>query len=138
MDQFTVPKFIEHKAKIVGPLTFGQFVFVGIAGAICLVLYFTIPFFFFILASVILMLGGFTLAFYKSGGRPLPTVLKNLLFFFFSPKMYLWKKKGGLPPKIIEKEEAPKETEEAPVPTIVGKSRLKSLSAQVETRTKKQ
>jgi len=43
-----------------------------------------------------------------------------------------------LPPKIIEKQEAPEETEEAPVPTIAGKSRLKNLSAQVETRTKKQ
>jgi len=134
MAQFTVPKFIEHQAKIVGPLTFKQFIFVGAAGAVCFVLYFTIPFFVFILASIVIMLGGFALAFLKSGGRSLPTVLKNFLFFFFTPKMYLWKKKSGLPPKIIEKEELPKEIEEAPVPKVVGKSRLKNLSTEIETK----
>ena len=136
MDQFTVPKFIEHKAKIVGPLTFNQFIFVGVAGAICFVFYFTVPFFIFILLSIVVMLGGFALAFVKSGGRSLPTVLKNFLFFSFAPKIYLWKKKGGLPPKIIEKAPLPKEEKEAPVPTIAGKSRLKNLSTQIETKTK--
>ena len=136
MDQFTVPKFIEHKAKIVGPLTFNQFIFVGVAGAICFVFYFTVPFFIFILLSIVVMLGGFALAFVKNGGRSLPTVLKNFLFFSFAPKIYLWKKKGGLPPKIIEKAPLPKEEKEAPVPTIAGKSRLKNLSTQIETKTK--
>ena len=136
MDQFTVPKFIEHKAKIVGPLTFNQFIFVGVAGAICFVFYFTVPFFIFILLSIVVMLGGFALAFVKSGGRSLPTVLKNFLFFSFAPKIYLWKKKGGLPPKIIEKAPLPKEEKEAPVPTIAGKSRLKNLSTQIETKNK--
>ena len=136
MDQFTVPKFIEHKAKIVGPLTFNQFIFVGVAGAICFVFYFTAPFFIFILLSIVVMLGGFALAFVKSGGRSLPVVLKNFLFFSFAPKIYLWKKKGGLPPKIIEKAPLPKEEKEAPVPTIAGKSRLKNLSTQIETKNK--
>jgi len=136
MDQFTVPKFIEHKAKIVGPLTFNQFIFVGVAGAICFVFYFTVPFFIFILLSIVVMLGGFALAFVKSGGRSLPVVLKNFLFFSFAPKIYLWKKKGGLPPKIIEKAPLPKEEKEAPVPTIAGKSRLKNLSTQIETKNK--
>ena len=136
MDQFTVPKFIEHKAKIVGPLTFNQFIFVGVAGAICFVFYFTVPFFIFILLSIIVMLGGFALAFVKSGGRSLPVVLKNFLFFSFAPKIYLWKKKGGLPPKIIEKAPLLKEEKEAPVPTIAGKSRLKNLSTQIETKAK--
>ena len=134
MDQFTVPKFIEHKAKIVGPLTFQQFIFIGIAGAICFVLYFTVPFFIFILFSIVIMGGGAALAFLKSGGRSLPVVLKNFLSFSLTPKMYLWKKKGGLPPKIIEKQETLEEVEEAPAPKIVGKSRLKNLSSEIETK----
>mgnify|MGYP001598165447 CR=1 FL=1 len=135
MDQFTVPKFIEHEAKIVGPLTFKQFIFVGIAGAICFFLYFTAPFFIFILASIVIMLGGFALAFVKSGGRSLPIVLKNFFVFSLGHKIYLWKKKtGGLPPKIIEKEEIPKEIAETPVPKVVGKSRLKNLSTEIETK----
>ncbi|PJE69364.1 hypothetical protein COU96_00160, partial [Candidatus Shapirobacteria bacterium CG10_big_fil_rev_8_21_14_0_10_38_14] len=104
--------------------------------AICFVFYFTVPFFIFILLSIIVMLGGFALAFVKSGGRSLPVVLKNFLFFSFAPKIYLWKKKGGLPPKIIEKAPLPKEEKEAPVPTIAGKSRLKNLSTQIETKNK--
>jgi len=139
MSQFTVPKFIEHEAKIVGPLTFKQFVFVGIAGAICFFLYFTlakINFFLFVLVSALLMAGAFALAFLKSGGRSLPTVLKNFFGFSMSTKLYLWKKKGGgLPPKIVEKISV-KEVEEKEIPTVVGKSRLKNLSNQIETRTK--
>ena len=137
MNQFTVPQFIEHEAKIVGPLTFKQFIFVGIAGAICFILYFTLGktnFFLFLVSTIILMSGGFALAFMKSGGRTLPVVLKNFLFFSLAPKIYLWKKKGGLPPRIIKTEEMPKEIIATPAPKIAGKSRLKNLSTEIETK----
>jgi hypothetical protein len=136
MEQFTVPQFIEHEPKIVGPLTFKQFIFVGIAGAICFVLYFTIPFYIFLLATIVLMLGGFALAFVKVGGQTLPNILKNFFVFSLSPKIYLWKKKEvGLPPKIIKvKKVAPKEEKKASVPMVVGQSHLKELSTQVETK----
>ncbi|GAF89161.1 unnamed protein product, partial [marine sediment metagenome] len=111
-----------------------QFIFVGIAGAICFILYFAIPFFLFVLASIVIMLGGAALAFLKSGGRSLPTVLKNFLSFSLKPKLYLWKKKGGLPPKIIEEKLKLEEDEEAPVPKIIGKSRLKNLSSEIEIK----
>ena len=138
MDQFTVPKFIEHKAKIVGPLTFDQFIYVGTAGAICFALYFTLAktsFFLFLISAMILMGVSSALAFLKSGGRSLPAVLMNFFFFSISPKIYLWQKKGILPPKIIEKKEAAKEIKEVPVPTAVGKSRLNALSKQIETKS---
>lgn len=135
MDQFTVPQFIEHKPKIIGPLTFQQFIYVGVAGAICFVLYFTIPFFFFILAAIFLISIASVLAFGKSGGRPLPLVFKNFLAFTMRPKIYLWKKKTGPPPKLAR---APKpeaeEIKKGPVPTVVGKSHLKDLSSQVEMK----
>ena len=80
------------------------------------------------------MLGGFALAFVKSGGRSLPIVLKNFVFFSLTPKIYLWKKKGGLPPRIIKTEEMPKEIVATPVPKIIGKSRLKNLSTEIDTK----
>ena len=138
MDQFTVPQFIEHEPKIVGPLTFKQFIFVGIAGAFCFVLYFTVPFLLFVLLSIVIMLGGFALAFVKSGGRSLPVVLKNFFSFSASPKMYLWKHKEGLPPKIIKVAPAPQEVEKSSVPTIAGKSRLNVLSTQIETKSEEE
>ena len=134
MNQFTVPQFIEHEPKIVGPLTFKQFIFIGIAGAICFVFYFTVPFFIFIPLLIVIMLGGFALAFLKTGGQSLPVVLKNFFSFSVAPKMYLWKQKTGMPPKIIKAAPAQKETEKASVPTVAGKSRLNSLATQIETK----
>jgi len=56
--EFTVPQFIEKKAKIVGPFTFGQFLFIGIASGICLFLYFVLPLAVFIITSIVLLGGG--------------------------------------------------------------------------------
>lgn len=134
MDQFTVPQFIEHEPKIVGPLTFKQFIFIGAAGAICSVFYFTTPFPVFILITIIVMTGGAALAFLKSGGRSLPVVFKNFMGFFLGPKIYLWKQKQALPPKIIKTAPAPREIEKSSVPTAAGKSRLNALSTQIETK----
>ena len=138
MDQFTVPQFIEHEAKIIGPLTFKQFIFIGIAVAICFIFYFTTPFFIFILATIFIMIGGVSLAFLKSGGRSFPVVLKNFFSFSFAPKIYLWKQKTGLPPKIIKIAPVQKEIEKSSLPTIAGKSRLNTLSTQIETKTGEQ
>jgi len=138
MDQFTVPQFIEHEPKIVGPLTFKQFLFLGIAVAICFIFYFATPFFIFIMATIVIMLGGAALAFLKSGGRSLPVVLKNFFIFSLAPKMYLWKQKTGLPPKVIKAALIKKATEKSSVPTVAGKSRLNALSTQIETKTGEQ
>ena len=136
MDQFTVPKFIEMKPKIVGPLTFTQFIFIGGAAAICLILYFTLPFYFFLLATIVLMLGSFALAFLQIEGRSLPVILQNFFSFLFSSKIYLWRKKT-LAPKIIEKIKPEKITkEEGTTPKIIEKSRLTELSTRIETRTR--
>jgi hypothetical protein len=136
MDQFTVPKFIEHKPKIVGPLTFQQFIFIGIAAGTGFILYFTAPFQIFLVTTIILVGGGSALAFVKIEGRPLPEVLKNLFRFSFAPKLYLWKKKVGPPPKLMkETRPRPGQIRETPTPTIVGKSHLKNLSTQIETKS---
>lgn len=135
MDQFTVPQFIEQKPKIIGPLTFEQFIYVGIAAGICFFLYFTAPFFIFILSALITFPIAITLAFGKSGGRPLPLFFKNLLSFTMRPKIYLWQKKVNPPLKLIPAKKIELiEIEESKVPTAVGKSRLKDLSSQVEMR----
>ena len=134
--RFTVPKFIEHEAKIVGPLTFKQFIFIGIAGAICFALYFTVPFSIFLIASLVLGGGAMALAFLKIGGRSLPAILWNFLKFSISPKMYIWKKIEA-PIKIFKKEEIKKEEVEDELPLkIAEKSQLKKLRTQIETQTK--
>ena len=134
--RFTVPQFIEHEAKIVGPLTFKQFIFIGMAGAVGFILYFTVPFYIFLIACLILGGGAVALAFLKIGGRDLPTVLGNSLKFLISPKMYIWRKKET-PVKVFKKEEIKKEVPEEGLPLkIAEKSQLKKLRTQIETKTK--
>ena len=134
--RFTVPQFIEYETKIVGPLTFKQFIFIGLAGAIGFVLYYSVPFAIFLAAAIILGIGSLALAFLKINGLSLTSVLQNFFTFSLSPKIYLWKKRE-MPPKMIIKKEALKEEKEiAPESDlkIAEKSQLKKLSAEIETR----
>jgi len=135
--RFTVPQFIEHEAKIVGPLTFKQFVFFFIAGAICFALYFIVPFSIFLTASIVLGGGAIVLAFLRIGGRPLPTILGNFLKFSVSPKMFIWSK-VEVPITVFKKEGEMKEAEkkdELPLKIAEG-SQLKKIRTQIEIKTK--
>jgi len=133
MPQFIVPQFTGYQAKVVGPFTFRQFVYLAVAGAIFFFLYFSLPSYISLPIGIIMAGGALALAFLKVGGKPLPDEIKNFLMFFATPRIYLWKK--GPPPKIIKKA-PPKAAEEEVTPKIGGKSQLQQLSSQLETRTK--
>lgn len=139
--EFTIPQFIEKEAKIVGPLTFKQFAFFGVAVAICVILYFILPPTFFFILCVPLLGGAGFLAFYKKEGVPLPGLIVGWFLFLFKPKIYLWKKKG-IAPKFFKKEAPKKEivTEEeeeirkGPSLKMHKGSRLNKLFTRVETK----
>lgn len=135
--RFALPQFIEREPKIVGPFTFKQFVFVGIAGAICFVFYFSFPFTVFIMACIVLGGGSLALAFIKIGGRPLPSILANFLKFNLTPRMYIWRKTEK-PITVVRKKvkkKSPEEEEELPL-KIAEKSQLKKLGTKIEIGTK--
>jgi len=134
--EFTIPQFIEKEAKIVGPLTFKQFIFVGIGGGICFFLFFTIPIYIFIPLAIIVMGAGTGLAFLKIQSIPLPNYIKNFFFFLFKPKAYLWKKKN-LPPKFFNQEktiEQPAIEKNTSLLKISKRSRLNELSTEIESK----
>ena len=134
--EFTVPQFIEREPKIVGPFTFKQFIFIGIAGGICLFLFFTVSLFIFIILAIILLGGAFALAFLKIGKTSLPVFLKNFFVFLFKPKIYLWKKKTSPPKFLREKVEEKKEEEieeESKLKVNKG-SKLDELFTKLETK----
>ena len=79
--QFQVPQFIEQKAKIIGPLTFQQFLYFLIASGISFFAYFSLPRILFFLVLIITFIIAAAFAFVKIEGRPLQTVLSNLVFF---------------------------------------------------------
>ncbi|MCX6758979.1 MAG: PrgI family protein [Candidatus Nealsonbacteria bacterium] len=139
--RFTIPQFIEHEAKIIGPLTFKQVIFIGTAGVICFILYFLVPFSVFLVACVILVGGGIALAFLKIGGRSLPLTLVNFLKFSVMPKIYIWKKREQSGINVYKKKTefraalSVEKGEESPL-KIGGKSQLKKLHNEIEIKTK--
>lgn len=142
MPEYQVPQFIEHETKIVGPLTFRQFIYVGGGATILFILFFTIGeknfFLFFVVAALI---GGFALAlaFVKVGGRSFGSALFSMIGFFSSPRVFVWHKAQNKIPMIPPLPAPPQPTEEeltkSPL-TFAERSRLKSLSWKVETKIK--
>jgi len=132
--RFTVPQFIEREAKIVGPMTFRQFIFIAIAGAICFFIYNIAPFSVFVIACIVFGGSALALAFLEVQGRSLPVVLSNLLRFNLAPKMYLWKKRE-IPIKILKKKTIVQPEKEPETPLkIAEKSQLKKLRTEIETK----
>ncbi len=124
--------------KIIGPLTFKQFLYIGGAAGICFLLHFLLPLFLFVPIAVLLMGGAFALAFLKIENYSLPEILKNFFFFSLSSKIYLWKK-TMMPPKIIKikkpkKKKKEKEKEKETQLKIGGKSHLTKLASRLEIR----
>jgi hypothetical protein len=135
--EFIVPKFIEREPKIVGPLTFKQFIYVGIPGGICFLLYFIIGkknFPLFILIAIVLMGGGLAFSFLKIKGHSLPVFLKNFFTFSTSTKIFIWRRKI-MPPK-IQKVKKIEEKAEGPSLKIAERSHLQKISVDIETRKK--
>ena len=136
---FQIPQFIEQEAKILGPFTFKQTLWVVGVGIIIFFLYYSLaktnPVLF-IIITVFLAGTGSAFAFLKIHGYSLPVLLKNLFSFSFSSKIYLWKQVMIAPRIIPKKEGVKKEEKEEPVLKIAEKSQLKKLSSQIETMTK--
>jgi hypothetical protein len=95
MAQFQTPQFIEHEAKVIGPLTFRRAGYIGAPLALIFVLYFAMAadnFIVFVALSVVLEGIGVALAFAKVEGKSIPTFLINAVFFFMKPQTYIWKR----------------------------------------------
>jgi len=138
--RFQIPQFIEHEAKVVGPFTLKQSIYLGSPLVISFFLYFLLPTLFFIVILVLLEILGIALNVVKIGGKSLPTVIMHALGFAIAPKTYIWtkgKQKLNLGGTIeyggMEGEEGQPQPPDTGVPMVQG-SKLRSLSTQVETK----
>jgi len=132
--RFIVPQFIEHEAKVIGPLTFSQFIYVGMAGGVCFALYFMLPLPLFIAACIVLLGGALSMAFLKINGRPLLSVLGSFLKFNLMPKMYIWKKKETL---VTKTNKQVKKTPEGELPLKIAEgSQLGKIKTHIESDTR--
>ncbi len=140
--QYGVPQFIEMETKIVGPLTFKQFTFVGAGAVIDFILYLILgkknTALFVLLA---LPIAGFFLflAFGKIKGRPFPVFLKNLFAYYLgSPKFFIFKKKSFgsdlFTETFVKSSSSPSDLPEGKqLNKSSSENRLRNLSIRVET-----
>lgn len=127
--RFEVPQFIEVEDKVIGPLTWKQFVFVA-GGVGASVLFFVIGGFllFAVLGIPMVGLAGF-LAFHQINNRPFSVFLESAVTYFSGTKLYLWKKRRKQTIMGTPSEEAPIEPA-VTVPT--SKEGISSLSRRLE------
>src|SRR3989344_3179060 len=122
--QFSVPQFIEVEDKIVGPLTFRQFVYIiGGTGA-CFVIYRFLPFFIAILLILPIAALALALAFYKINKRPFVIILESALRYFIGRKLYVWRKE---PKKVKREEEKSVPAQKLIIPKL-SESKLRELA----------
>lgn len=90
---FVLPQFIEMEAKVVGPLTLKQFMYIAAGAGASFAIYFSNPLgtTISIVLIILIMSGCIALAFVKIDGIALPVMIVNALRFAMSSKIFLWK-----------------------------------------------
>jgi len=100
MSTFQIPQFIEQQAKIVGPLTLPQFLYIAAAGGIIFISFYVFAFFLWVLISATVTTIALALAFVKIDGEPLPRVVLSGLNYLLKPRIYTWQR--VFPQKTLE------------------------------------
>ncbi len=126
--QFQVPQFIEVEDKIIGPLTFKQFVYIAGGAGMAYLLWRTLPIYIAAPLAAAMMGLGAGLAFFKYNGQPFILAIEHGFFFFIRSKLYLWS--NELRTSALKKQAAPtaaKSNGEVYVPKL-SDSRLHELA----------
>jgi hypothetical protein len=90
--RYQVPQFIEVEDKVFGPFTVRQFLYLGGAFALALIIYRFLGFTIGIIPMMAIGFLGFLLAFAKHNNRPFITLLESAFYYGTSKKLYLWRK----------------------------------------------
>lgn len=130
--RFQVPQFIEVEDKIVGPLTFKQFLYLLAGGGLAFILYRFLPPFLGLPLAGAAVIGGLALAFYRINNRPLIFTLEAVVKYFISSRMYVWQHQKKTRPEGGEGSEI-SSTAGLAIPAISG-SRLKEMSVNIEVQ----
>lgn len=94
--RFEVPQFIEIEDKIFGPLTWRQFLYLGGGVGMAAVMFFTLPFIFFVILGLPLAVVSGALAFYPVNNRPFSFFLEAIFNYASGQRLYLWKQSSDV------------------------------------------
>ncbi len=127
--RFEVPQFIEIEDKIVGPLTWKQFVYVAGGAGLLVILVLTVPFIIAIFIGIPVVAGAGFLAFHKVNNRPFSFFLESFFYYFTNRKLYLWRRNE---PQIITGREHTLAADQVPPLGKTGGGSIASLSRKLE------
>jgi hypothetical protein len=111
--RFQVPQFIEIEDKIFGPLTIRQFIYLAGGAGLSFIIFRLLPGWVSIIPIIAVIGLSLALAFYQINGKPLIFMAQSAFGYFFSSKLYLWKRKDKSPEKI--QAVSPGSTDQAPI-----------------------
>ncbi len=125
--RYQVPQFIEVEDKMVGELTIRQFIYLAGGAGISFAIFRFLPSLMFSIIPIILIMSfSIALAFGKLYKRfPFIDVVEWAFKYFFSSKLYIWKKEDKKVPKNLAQEA--KQYASVMVPKI-SDSKLKDLT----------
>jgi hypothetical protein len=128
--RYEVPQFIEIEDKIVGPLTWKQFVYVAGSVGGSVLAWFYLPLVVAVPISVVLLALGAALAFYEYDKQPFIVLLEAFISYTMRNKLYVWQKREPqAPSEEAELEQAAQEIiNPQPYVPKLSDSKLKNLT----------
>lgn len=104
--RYQVPQFIDIEDKIIGPLSFAQFVYIGGGVALAYVCYEYLPILLALPLGLISVLFGFALAFWKINNKPFIDILQAVFQFFFNARLYVWQRRKARKKEVPQKKQS--------------------------------
>jgi hypothetical protein len=89
--EYQVPQFIEVEDKLIGPLTFKQFIYIAGGVGLCVVFFAYLPIVFALLFSAAVIGLAAALSFYKVNGKSFIEMLEAGFNYYTGARFFLWK-----------------------------------------------
>ncbi|MEK7624184.1 MAG: PrgI family protein [Patescibacteria group bacterium] len=128
--QFQVPQYYEVKEKIVGSLTLQQFFYIAAACGLSFFLFFIFELWLWFVASVFLIGFAAALALVEINGQSLTKILFSAFFYYWRPRIFLWRREAEKMEIILPEEE--KQIEEIKK-ELSFQQKIKSLGQKITT-----
>jgi hypothetical protein len=133
--KYQVPQFIEMEEKVIGPLSFKEFIYLAGGAGASYILYRFISSFYVALLFIIPVAGfALALAFYKPNSKPFIEMVQSSLLFVLGNKLFIWKKENK-PVPARDLRMTPVRGVTVKVPNVTG-SKLSSIGWTLDVKKK--
>lgn len=131
--EYQVPQFIEVEDKIIGPLTFKQFIYLTGAAGLCVVFFSYLPFWLAALLSLPVVGLAVALSFYRVNNKPLIDMIEAGFNYYTAKKLLLWKQPVPGTTVTEERDAAPQVSEARAAPRI-SRGKLSELAWSLDVK----